>query len=157
MMVALKTRVVDDAYAGFQPEAVAAWKRRFCSEAYFRDRLRDPALETEFYLVGTHSHPVAMGALKLRDGAGYIGDLYVERRGHGLGSALLADLIDRARGRGLCKVVADAFAVNERVIGWLEGHGFTLVSTYVESSLGVPVHRFERQLAPVTSQLAEAS
>ena len=63
--------------------------------------------------------------------------LYVarERRGQGIGDALLGALEERARGLGFHKMVLAAFPTNKPGLRLYERHGFTLVGIYREQGL----------------------
>lgn len=63
--------------------------------------------------------------------------LYVarERRGQGIGDALLGALEGRARGLGFHKMVLSAFPTNKPGMRLYERHGFTLVGIYHEQGL----------------------
>jgi len=63
--------------------------------------------------------------------------LYVERgwRGKGVGSGLLAALIERARGLGYHKLVLAAFPWNAGGMALYGKHGFRTVGTYIEQGL----------------------
>jgi phosphinothricin acetyltransferase len=59
--------------------------------------------------------------------------IYVERswRGRGIGGALLAGLVDAARGRGFYKLTAKIFAENAASIRLFESRGFRIVGTHL--------------------------
>jgi len=63
--------------------------------------------------------------------------LYVarERRGQGIGDALLRALEERARGLGFHKMVLAAFPTNKSGLRLYERHGFTLVGIYREQGM----------------------
>jgi L-amino acid N-acyltransferase YncA len=63
--------------------------------------------------------------------------LYVarERRGQGIGGALLGALEERARGLGFHKLVLSAFATNTPGLRLYQRHGFALVGIYREQGL----------------------
>jgi L-amino acid N-acyltransferase YncA len=63
--------------------------------------------------------------------------LYVERawRGKGVGSRLLAALIERARGLGFHKLVLAAFPWNAAGMALYLKHGFRTVGTYTEQGM----------------------
>jgi L-amino acid N-acyltransferase YncA len=63
--------------------------------------------------------------------------IYVAReaRGRGVGNALLAELIERARNIGFHKIVLAGFPFNERGLKLYERHGFRTVGTYHEQGM----------------------
>jgi len=63
--------------------------------------------------------------------------IYVAReaRGRGVGNALLAALIERARTIGFHKIVLAGFPFNERGLKLYERHGFRTVGTYHEQGM----------------------
>jgi GNAT superfamily N-acetyltransferase len=142
----LKTAVSEEAFAEFPAPALRAWQARFCSLSYFEERFENPEMPTWFYFVGEVANPLAMAALKVRDGIAYLGDFYVRAPAQGVGTALLEHLLDRARGQGLTRASADVFASSPQVRRWLERHGFEMTSSYEEHSLRVRVDRLEREI-----------
>lgn len=147
----LKLEVVRRTYAEFEGPALREWEERFCSERYLAERI--PARPNErgeisyFYVAGPRQRPEGMAALKLRDGKAYLGDIYVRRPRRGLGTRLLLGMLEAARDEhGLRVAVADCFSSNEPCLRWLQKHGFEIASGYEEGSLGVWVHRLEREL-----------
>jgi phosphinothricin acetyltransferase len=63
--------------------------------------------------------------------------LYIERswRGQGVGGALLAALIERARQLGYHKMVLSAFPWNRAGMALYQKHGFRTVGTYTEQGM----------------------
>jgi phosphinothricin acetyltransferase len=63
--------------------------------------------------------------------------IYVAReaRGRGVGNALLAALIERARAIGFHKIVLAGFPFNERGVKLYERHGFRTVGIYHEQGM----------------------
>lgn len=144
-LAALKTRVASETFAHHGHDALDAWLGRFSTEEYFRSRIGNGAEPSAFYFIGSRKAPKAMAALKQRDGVAYLGDFYVDSPGRGLGTALLADLLDEAGRQGLTVARADVFTDNDRAKQWLLAHGFELVDGYREQSLGIWVDRLERR------------
>jgi len=146
----LKLEVVRRTYAEFEGPALREWEQRFCSDDYLHERI--PARPNErgeisyFYVAGPRERPEGMAALKVRDGKAYLGDIYVRRPQRSLGTKLPEQLFSEARERGLAHAVADCFSTNEPCLRWLQKHGFEIVSGCEEGSLGVWVHRLERDL-----------
>ena len=141
-LVALKATVATDTYRSLATTPQwSQWQQRFCSASYFADRLGPDAI---FLAVGPRQHPIAMGALKYRDGKAYIGDLYCAARGQGWGRLLFDSMLELARGQGLRVAVCDVFESNTPALRFFAKLGFTPVSTWEEQSLNVPVIRQER-------------
>jgi len=138
----LKGRVVADSYKDFDPGALARWAQRFNSRSYFEEHVGSD--HTTFYTLGPADKPYAMGALKVRDGNAYIGDLYCAAAGQGHGSEMMDFLLGQAHEQGLQDAVADVFSTNQGAKRFLQREGFVPDGGYVEQSLGVWVHRMRR-------------
>ena len=138
----LKGRVVADAYKDLDQDALARWSERFNSRSYFEERVGSD--HTTFYTLGPADNPYAMGALKVRDGDAYIGDLYCAATGQGHGSEMMDFLLGQAHEQGLQEAVADVFSTNRGAKRFLQREGFVPDGGYVEQSLGVWVHRMRR-------------
>jgi len=111
------------------PEERAAWLAA--------RRPRHPVLVAE-----VAGHVVGWGSLNPfspRTAYDHVADfsLYVERgwRGKGVGTGLLAALIERARGLGYHKMVLAAFPWNAAGMALYQRHGFRTVGTYTEQGL----------------------
>jgi RimJ/RimL family protein N-acetyltransferase len=141
-LVALKATVATDTYSSLATTPQwSEWQQRFCSPTYFAERLGPDAI---FLAVGPRQQPIAMGALKYRDGKAYIGDLYCATRGQGWGRLLFDSMLELARQRGLRVAVCDVFESNVPALRFFAKLGFIPVSSWEEQSLKVPVIRHER-------------
>ena len=143
----LKRAVVDQTWgAGYPPEAVEAWKERFATDAYFRERLGAAEVDTVFHLAGPRDAPTGMSAVRAVEGHAYISDLYVADRGRGTGRRLLRHALDVARSLGLAAAVADVYEGNDAALGLFRSEGFAVEREYVEPTLGARVLRVSRTI-----------
>lgn len=149
-MLELKREVTRATYAGFGEEALSEWQERFCSEAYFSERVGSEG--SAFFVVGDPRRPVGMGALKTRDGRAYFGDLYVRSPGRGIGRRLFAARLALARQWGLSEGVCDVFSGNQRALDFVRHNGFRETDGYRERSFGIWVHRLGRLIEPELPQ-----
>lgn len=141
-LVALKATVTTDTYRSLaMTPQWSEWQQRFCSPSYFVERLGPDAI---FLAVGPRQQPIAMGALKYRDGKAYIGDLYCATRGQGWGRLLFDSMLELAREQGIRVAVCDVFESNTPALRFFAKLGFTPVSSWEEQSLKVSVVRHER-------------
>jgi GNAT superfamily N-acetyltransferase len=134
------------AYAQFDGPALDAWIDRFASQRYFQERMDSE--DCEFFVLGEPGAPYAMGALKVRDGKAYVGDLYCAAPGNGHGRQLMKQALERADRMGLGEAVCDVFSSNEEALRFVRRAGFAPVGGYLEQSLGVWVHRLSRPVSP---------
>lgn len=178
-LVALKQHVVDRTYFELRGPALEQWKQRFCTPEYFEERIGpdatfvviesvagEPCVQCKgrgsypphtrqvcnrcnAKRVEPESAPIAVGALKLRDGKGYVGDIYCFAKGDGIGDEIHDRLVELAAAADVDTLVADVFSTNEHATGWMSNHlGYRPVSGYQEQSLGVWVWRYERPVHP---------
>jgi L-amino acid N-acyltransferase YncA len=143
-LVELKDRVARETYATLgTPSQLAEWLERFCSRAYFEERIGP---EATFVGVGPRRRPMAMAAMKRREGKAYFGDIYCAVRRQGLGRMLIGELSRLAIAQGLKVAVGDVFSTNRAALSFIERFEFSHVSSYEEQSFKVPVYRFEKSL-----------
>jgi RimJ/RimL family protein N-acetyltransferase len=103
------------------------------------ERAREWRLEGDFVAVADGAIVGNIHVDRNRHGFGEIGMAVAkERRGHGIGSALLAHAIDWARGEGMHKLCLQVFPHNEAAVALYRRFGFVeegrLVEQYRRSS-----------------------
>ncbi|HEX5500647.1 MAG TPA: arsinothricin resistance N-acetyltransferase ArsN1 family A [Thermomicrobiales bacterium] len=121
--------------------------------ATLETQLRSPAERTEWLAARQPRHPVlvavdgdgavlgwaSLNNFNPRPAYDHVGDFSVyvarERRGRGVGDALLGALVERARALGYHKLVLAAFPTNAPGMRLYERHGFATVGVYHEQGM----------------------
>lgn len=121
--------------------------------ATLETELRTPEERRQWLLTRSPRHPVIVaedgrgdlagwGSLNVfnpREAYRFVADFSVyvdrDRRGQGVGSVLLARLIELAREQGFHKLVLSAFPTNKSGVALYEKFGFRTVGTYREQGL----------------------
>lgn len=140
-MVELKREIVKEIYGPLGAEKLKEWMGRFVTPRYFAERIGEEAV---FFVAGDPQDPIAIAALKKRDGKAYLGDLYCRVRHQGMGSLLERRCIELAKAWGLKEGVCDVFSTNQLALTFVQKQGWEQKSEYEEQSFKIPVYRFSK-------------
>jgi putative acetyltransferase len=122
----------------YRPEAVEAWAAHALSHQF-----RDFILTNQALIAEDSTGTAGFGSI---DGSGRIASLYVrpDRSRQGVGSTLLAALLDIGRAEGLGEFRAEASELSKPLF---ERFGFSVVASEVVEREGIPIERYRMRLA----------
>ena len=142
----VKTLVARRNYAAAHAGAdLNRWLEEHCGEKHYRYRVGRSGYDV-LVARDRDGEIVGVATMRQRGKRADMSGLYVLYPGQGIGTELVAARERLARERGCTRVRASVWRTNERAKAFVVGRGFERVGGYRESTVGVMVEHYERDL-----------